>query len=84
MPQMKAKVHLPLQHPIVSYSTSPVIHVERKKTQLWVKLSNLQQDLENLKAPGGLSGWLAAQVEALPARPQRTECSIFKLREIKG
>ncbi|CAB1424489.1 unnamed protein product [Pleuronectes platessa] len=34
MPQMKAKVHLPLQHPMVSASfCSPVAHVVRK---LWV------------------------------------------------
>lgn len=57
MPQMKAKVHLPLQHPIVSCSSSsPVIHVEKKKT---VKLPNLQQNLENpppKNPPGGPSG----------------------------
>lgn len=65
MPQMKAKVHLPLQHPIVSCSSSsPVIHVEKKKT---VKLPNLQQNLENPPQKIPLEGRLAAQVEALPA-----------------
>lgn len=33
MPQMKAKVHLPLQHPMVTVSLSPVVHVVKK---LWV------------------------------------------------
>lgn len=41
MPHMKAKVHLPLQHPMVSSFLSPVIHVVKK---LWVKL--LQLDLQ--------------------------------------
>ncbi|KAK5880078.1 hypothetical protein CesoFtcFv8_023142 [Champsocephalus esox] len=52
---------------------SPVIQVEQK---LWVKLPNPPAGPSKSKKPSeGPSGWLAAQVEALAARPQRTECS---------
>lgn len=65
MPQMKAKVHLPLQHPMVTSSLSPVVHVVKN---LWV----------TPKSPAVASksqNWLAAQVEALAARPKRTQHS---------
>lgn len=79
MPQMKAKVHLPLQHPMVSSSFSPVIHVVKK---LWV----------TPKSPAGpsklpppqrkpredrLAGWLAGSPDrgAHWPGPKRTERS---------
>ena len=85
MPQMKAKVHLPLQHPMVSslpLSSDPrgeETLAWKNKKQRGKKLPNLQLDFQKSKSPTpppleGPSVWLAAQIEALPARPHTPKC----------
>lgn len=80
MPQMKAKVHLPLQHPMMSSWLSLEVHVEQKLPKISPSKSKSSQRAVWLASSPGRSTPFSGSEDRVPAPPLYS----LELKGMKG